>query len=136
MRKRALITLGLLGTVALLGVALLLWLTPRPRIDPDSFEQLQIGMSEHDVERVMGAPAGDYSRSGRRIFYGLVDIIEGPRRRWPEFRAKEWRGDEFGVIVAFDEDGRVADKAMGTAVGGVTLSSPTSLDRLRRWFRR
>jgi hypothetical protein len=61
MRKRLLLSLGLLGLV-LLGGYLLLWLTaPRHRVSQLGWQQIEAGMTQEEVERVLGGPPGDYA---------------------------------------------------------------------------
>src|SRR5690349_13126704 len=59
MKKRRLL-LGA-GALACLGLAvgLFVWLTyPRPRVTPENFRRLRLGMTRPQVEAILGQPAG------------------------------------------------------------------------------
>src|SRR4051794_12625345 len=61
MATKLLLVLVCLAAV-LLGGYFVLWLTaPRHNVSRESFERLQPGMAEPEVEALLGGPAGDYS---------------------------------------------------------------------------
>jgi len=150
-RKRLLLILGCLGLLLLAGYATL-WLTaPRHRITEENIEAIKEGMTEKEVEAILGAQAGDYSskQTGGQFAEIEVIIIPAPRAQpvgktrsiftgftGPDFvksrgGGKYWVGEETGVWVRFDEAGRVAEIWPG-------LSTPSGnesfLDKLRRWL--
>jgi hypothetical protein len=101
MRNRRLL-LWLAG-VALIGLGV--WivagaLRPRHNISQAGFELIRAGMTEREVETILGGPAGDYT-------HGRVDPSECiPSGEWL-LDGKEWVGNESIVTVAFDEEGKV-----------------------------
>jgi hypothetical protein len=119
-RKRVLLWVGLL--VALLGAGLVgvrWWTRPTHHITMDNLEKIQGGLTEQQVETILGAPAGDYS-NGRTRTWGGVNYPGGVN--------KKWIADDCAIEVAFAPNGRV---------GGVSITDarPESwIDKLRRWF--
>jgi hypothetical protein len=110
------------GTATLLVLAghLLLPLLPRPGagITPDNYERIQVGMTEKEVEAVLGARAGDYS-GGRAYFPASEHRPRIPRAIRPRERGfgpdetlHMWAGDEVAVYVWFDGAGRAVDKML------------------------
>jgi len=92
---------------ALLPVpALVSVLAPRPRINREVFARIEIGMTEKEVEAVLGAPPGDY-RTGpgadAAIWVPLSSLAEPP----PE--SVLWVGDN-GLIVTERHGGLVCWK--------------------------
>jgi hypothetical protein len=76
------------------------------RTNRDSFDRVLIGMSEQEVEDLMGGPEGDYT-SGPHIVIpeGSHSMMLGGGR------LKEWVSDEGGILVEFDSSGKVASTA-------------------------
>ncbi|MBI3823567.1 MAG: hypothetical protein HY289_12930 [Planctomycetes bacterium] len=102
-----------IGTSALaIGavVAAFLWRTPpNERISEQAFEKLHQGMTELDVQEVIGLPAGNYSRepvihaeAPRLVRYENEAVLNSNLRTWTA------RTIEIGV--AFDNKGRLAEK--------------------------
>src|SRR5262249_52328135 len=89
-----------------------------PRINADSFEQIREGMTQAEVEAVLGAPPGDYRKAD--------DVTREPTRKaWVNFHAQgmarllspdspfryeSWYTTRAGILVYFRPDGTVADK--------------------------
>jgi hypothetical protein len=104
---------GLIGvTVVLLafGVTVRLLRLADP-ITARSFERLRLGMTEWDVQGVIGLPPGDYYRGPRGIGgvmsrgpFGspLKQVGVSEQRRTV---AKEWWGDYYAISVEFDRQG-------------------------------
>ena len=112
-----LICLGTLGLLACLGL-------PGPRIDQGSFEKIQTGMTQQEVENLIGCSPGNYN--GRwRIFHD--GGLEGSDDRY-----KEWVGQEMAILVWLDGDGKVSRKE-SLSLGMTRRDS--FLDRLRRLLR-
>lgn len=112
MRKRGLVTLGLLALV-LAGGYLVLWLTaPGDRVTPENVARLREGMTRAEVEAALGGPPGVYHPDGER----LAALFRHPATGW-EWRAAAdgeadgavWAGRAGAVVIGFDRDGRVAD---------------------------
>src|SRR5262245_59132749 len=119
------------GTLVLLLAAGygVLWLTaPRHDINHKSFEAIKMGMTEQQVEAILGVPAGDYTT--------------GPVIGWPEISSngwaicwerqphKSWISNEAAIHVYFDEQGLVKR----TTHRKPWLSEESLWARLRRWL--
>jgi outer membrane protein assembly factor BamE (lipoprotein component of BamABCDE complex) len=138
MRKRLLILLVCLISVLLAGYVTLRLTAPRHRITEENFAAIQKGMTEEEVEAILGAPAGVYG-SGDKTGNYFVRITRIPREGFT-FRSgldlirtrggKEWVGEAISVYIIFDETGGVKE-----ALGGFFLHNvPESfLAKLRRW---
>jgi hypothetical protein len=122
MRKRLLLLLGC-GVFVLLVV----WLTfPRYRINRESFKQIEVGMTEREVESLLGGPAGNHS--------GYI-IIHGGRHMALESLGKEtaeirtWVGDEAVIVLGFNKQGAVVWKQL------IGMAREPLVDKIRRWLR-
>ena len=101
MRKwKWLCLLILLGGAAVTALAFWLCSPPAHHINGASIDQIQPGMSESEVEKMLGGPAGDYS--GGRTVVGVLDISVSVGGSF-----KEWVAEEFAIGVSFDEHGKV-----------------------------
>lgn len=128
-----LLLLGLLAV--LVGVAGWL-LLPADPIGPRAFERIQLGMTEEEVEAVMGSPAGSYVsetitdaqliRRRYLIEWKRMDSDNGKRY------SKAWHGDSYWIQVDVNEQGKAL--AAGLFDKRTDLSQPTFLDRLRAWL--
>jgi hypothetical protein len=101
------------------------WLAPAPhRINRAGFEQIREGLTQAEVEAILGVPPGDYS---------TVDLRVAPADRYvfpPELRAQEWLSDDGCVGIGFGPDGTVAAKHF------TPVSVATAHPRLNRSQRR
>jgi hypothetical protein len=137
MRKQLLLLIGLFGLLLLAGY-LLLWLTAPPdRINRQAFEQIENGMTELEVEWILGVPPGDHTR-------GLVFIDSGEpndpitldevRRaliplEYAYASRKTWYSDQGIIDIVFDESKRVGYKQFFEACGPDQFMA-----KLRRWL--
>jgi hypothetical protein len=112
MRKRLLLMLGCVAAMLLLGYVALWLTTPRHRFTYEDTKGLRPGLTEPDVEALLGAKAS---------------CIRNPR-------AKEWYGEGVSVFVFFDKDGRIEHIGQGNfpALNGPVRDS--FLDKLRSWL--
>ena len=111
-------SLGLGGFVGFLW-----WTAPAHRINVDSVEQLNEGMTEKEVESILRVPAGDYETSTiKPMTYPSSDL------RMPIFPVEEkvWKGGGLVVRIWFDEAGVVVDKRITGSI------SETFFDKMRR----
>jgi hypothetical protein len=120
-RRRFLLGAGLL---ALLGVAI--WtMLPRPGISKANFDRLRQGMTQEDVEVVLGPPSGT---SPSRPIPGYAEMAY---RTWhgggKEKRTFCWEGGSRTIIVGFQASGQVC-----WAVWYAVPPGGTPFDRLRR----
>src|SRR5262245_23145775 len=65
--KRKLKWIAVVLAVLLLGFGTALFLWPRDRITPSTYGRLTLGMTQKDVESLIGLPPGDYSGAPRGI---------------------------------------------------------------------
>ncbi len=127
-RKQLIAAPSVLG---LFAVALfLLWPGPDPGTRA-TYDRIQNGMTESEVEAVVGLPPGDYATAPTEYDRGTAGF--------EEFKAipglVQWSGDEGTILVGFDFSWRVAKKAYWPAVGKTEKSTLRSwLRRLRRRF--
>jgi hypothetical protein len=102
MTRRRLVTIGL-PAVLFVCLAVFFFL-PRHRINADGFECIERGMTEGEVEAILGGPAGDYTR-GR---YHSRRVWAGAHRDW---YYKTWTGKGVEITIAFNRrDGTVGLK--------------------------
>src|SRR5438093_6600232 len=81
---------------------------PGPRITRIAYEQIEIGMTQTQVQVLLGGPPGDY---GARDMYSYDQI--GSAGGLPEVgRVERWLGTCAFVSVEFDDQGRVAAKEL------------------------
>lgn len=102
MRKRLVKGVALLAVIAVGGFAAIEFFKPRLRIDDESLAKIRKGMTEADVERILGGPAGEYG-------YGDSELLTwtGDSFGWWVLDKRVWRGENLAILVSFDEDGRV-----------------------------
>jgi hypothetical protein len=123
--------LGLVAvTVAVgsVGLVLLLLFARGERSTWDAYLAIRDGMTEPEVEALLGGPAGDQST------YPGDFCIAMTAEEHEAFRSKlvtkEWVNDDALILVGFDQEGRVAQQ-FATSNRGVP---PSWLDHLRGWF--
>ena len=124
-RKRVLLIFGCLAGVLLAAYATGLF--PRwHRITNENIGAIRDGMTEREVEAILGAPAGDYS-SGTSELALMARRMD--RESWNS-GAKIWVSDEAGIYIRFDERGKAVIR-MSSSGGRATESFFT---KLRHWL--
>jgi hypothetical protein len=132
----------LLVAVALMllgGAGVAVWLrAPRHHITAENVKRIKEGMTQQEVEAIVGAPAGNYAAG--RSFAVYLAGPSAPRwgQRWEstkdrglgDLHAAEWLGDEAAVEVWFAQDGRACVVVPGVVV---RLKDPF-VNKLRRWL--
>jgi hypothetical protein len=107
MRRILLASLAFFGVVIV--VLLVFWLLqPHPRIDAETCEKIQAGMTEREVIDIIGAPAGDYGvGKGEIEIYtrGYIWKVDDPR-------VKNWLGQEKAIEIVFTDEGKVESRAL------------------------
>jgi hypothetical protein len=151
-RKHKCLSIGLTVMLAL-GLALFLW--PRDRITADSWEKIRIGMTEQEIEDILGAP-GENAKEVQAEWEALarqlgrepfaydgtyfeepiiyLDIAPGMGRmkKWADEDNRIWKGRRGIMGVQFDCHGRVA----WSFYQGMRLAEPSIFDRLRDFLGR
>lgn len=145
-----LVVLGLAGLAAG-GASLLIWLTPpRNRINPEGFDAIVIGMTEQEVERVLGVPPGDHARPRTFIFKadaGRINFSFGSSSAatYATFQdwfgpGEGWLGDNGFIHICLDDKGHVLTKAFACVynvddvLAGRIFMEERVVDRVRRWL--
>ena len=137
-RRRLLLVSGVLALIAVAGY-MALWLTaPRFRISEESAKLIKKGMTQAEVEAVLGVPPGDYSvthRGNQTIHhFNEIGLTGDPwRDKLPlGYQRKRWLSEGWGIDVLFDPGGNVEGLRNIIAVGKTEVSL---LARIRRWLR-
>jgi hypothetical protein len=99
--------LALFGcAVALLAVSsLVYWLWPRPGITYRNISSIHFGMTERQVEHILGATAGDYSNPKRDV--GNLFRQSRLQALPAGYVRKVWLNDAVGIALVFNSDGVV-----------------------------
>jgi hypothetical protein len=121
MKNRLLLILFCLAFAAIYAFC---WLTaPRHRITEENFARIKEGMTEKEVESILGVPAGNYETKKRMplpahdLFVPTVPC-----------ETKVWEGNGLVITIWFDAEGKV----FHSRIGGWSSEEPTFLDMLRR----
>jgi hypothetical protein len=104
----------------LVGILLVLemttaWTYSRPKernFNVSEFQQIRCGMTEREVEEVLGCPPGNYARLGPH---------PNPVDRPPEVSrgtGKVWVNDMIWIVVIFDNQGKVKRKGWAPVIRG------------------
>jgi hypothetical protein len=104
-RKKRAVVVVILLLVLVTG----LWFLTKPRphqINQVGFDQITEGMTQQEVEEVLGGPPGDYT--DRR--WVLLVSYDNPMFFRALARREDWLSDDGSVCVAFDEGSRVVEK--------------------------
>jgi hypothetical protein len=112
------VTFGIVGRVLHLP-------TQRDRLTWDSYAAIHDGMTEPEVEAVLGGPAGD--RSTYRTDFCIAMTAEEHEAFRSKLVTKTWVNDDALIWVGLDGDGQVARKFCTANRCG----PPTLLDRVR-----
>jgi hypothetical protein len=144
--KRKLKWLAIVLAVSLLGLGTALFLWPRDRITAESWKQIQIGMSEKEVEEILRGPGMSYEEHlvedvrllrelGRTPFEIEEPSLEEPgvavvRLPRASERYRIWSGRRGRIDIQFDQENRVCWKQFQ----GVRWINRGILERLRDWL--
>jgi hypothetical protein len=136
-RRWLLLVLGLAG-LAVLAAAMVASMTSREdRITRQSYNGIRAGMTEHEVEKLLGGPAGDYTNGwyAPPMIIGGCGLCDDELYRNVDVRVQlEWTGSKGEVWIGFDERGRVMQKYFWPVVR-VDRSHEPLIVTLRRWLR-
>lgn len=100
MRKRIWAVFLVLFVVGCLGLVL----TPRVDLSNANRDRIEVGMTETEVEAILGGPPGDYST--RDLFVMGVET-DGGSLSMTRDRIEHWCADEGFLSVGFDSNGRL-----------------------------
>src|SRR5262245_7567461 len=136
-------TRGLPRRWFLLSIVLVLlvvaWLLSRsifaPRITPENYERVQLGMLRDEVEAILGPPPESHPLTAPRLRWNAEVIatkqtaaVGRPRGLWG---GDLWDGGEqHGILVTFDEEG----KAVAKQLWNLDRDDPTWIERIRAWL--
>src|SRR5215208_1151131 len=108
-RSRRAWLLGLLAVVWVAGAAWGFWPRDPGPICPDSFQRLELGMTQAEIEGVLGLLPGDYYTGPRQIGRlpgPFINRIQQKGERPSYDDCAKWMGDYYFIGVAFDGDGK------------------------------
>src|SRR5690242_10054211 len=88
---------ALLGLLTVAAAAVLWWAMATPYPCMATFEQVQVGMTQAEVEATVGGPPGDYISGGIRSW--SAGRFLKPRGE------PRWHADDADLHVRFDDDG-------------------------------
>jgi hypothetical protein len=144
-KRRTLVCLAL--ALVAIGVGIYLCWPRSPRFSEEQFDRIQEGMTQPEVEAVLGCPPGNYTGNNRlltslpiRSEFGLSSLRISPTGNF-----KEWVADTpeplftdehgpsrqraLGISLNFSDDGKMKGKYHAT----YTYTPPSLLERLRAW---
>lgn len=126
MKERLLLILLCIGCLALVSFYVCIWLSgPGHQITEERFARIKAGMTEKEVESILGVPPGDYETKKRMplptrdLFVPTVPC-----------ETKVWEGNGLIITIWFDAGGKV----FYSRIGGWSSDESTEifLDKLRR----
>ena len=125
MRRRKLAWIG--GLLCLIAAGLLFaWLQMGGRLNVDGFSQIEPGMTQAEVEALLGGPPGNYGRYSGKFGEMTQEAYLAP----PGSVEKIWCNDERRFEIYFDQEGRVVGKHKRA---GYQQRFPRSWREVRAW---
>jgi hypothetical protein len=100
---------------------------PRDRINEATFELIEIGMTQRELEELLGK-SGDY-RSGiqNTLYLKKARGVHGP---YGDDDPLRWRSDSGTILIRFDIHRKVGEAVLFLPMEG----QMTFFDRLRHWL--
>jgi hypothetical protein len=136
MRKRLLVLAGVALAAAVIVPAVLDLHAYRPKlarnrlITWEHYRGVKLGMSQAEVEAILGGPPGDYRTDERISYWDYFEAGLSPHD--VVARRESWYGNDGQITLGFDEEGRVLRRGFASPV----RSPPSSLaQRVRDWLR-
>ena len=99
-KKRWIVLAGMLAACVCVTLAVLALLPPRPGVTPANIERIEDGMTQEEVEKILGGPGVNLLASTSFVPRGRVVVWDHPH-------------DGTYVRVGFDRDNRVIGKDWG-----------------------
>jgi hypothetical protein len=134
MRKWVLYGVGSLVCLLLLTDLIPRFLAPTHRINRESYDFLRGGMTEEEVEEILGVPAGNYNTVHVSEFPCLSGLQLPKPKVCGQITAvtvwKEWKGNDAIVEIGFDSGG----KLIFGFYRPVFRPDESFLEKLHRWF--
>jgi hypothetical protein len=121
--KRCFFFLGAFILLLLLGGTGYLLLRPGSPISQAGCDRIEHGISEADVQKILGGPEGNYHD-------GQVDI-NVPSAPGPGLRIKVWIGNDGAALVYFDKTDKVRHVHFAPALN----RNESFFAKVRRWLR-
>ena len=122
--KRLLLVLACLTVMIFTGYAAVRLTAPRPNLISENIGRIEHGMTVQEVEKILGAPAGNYSSLRDAEAADLPQCYDKPGD-------KIWVDDQMWLGVRFDETGKVTTYDYYRHRRN---QDKTFLDHLRRWL--
>jgi len=122
--KRLLLVLACLTVMIFTGYAAVRLTAPRPNLISENIGRIEHGMTVQEVEKILGAPAGNYSSLRDAEAADLPQCYDKPGD-------KIWVDDQMWLGVRFDEAGNVKARYYYPHRRN---QNGTYLDSLRRWL--
>src|SRR5262249_3560860 len=99
MKKQSFLKLILVALLGLAGFGVYLWRTiPTSGINRASVWRIREGMSQEEVEAIIGMPPGDYCKASEQWPRGIgLTVHGGTRGSWTSY----WHADEHSIVVEF-----------------------------------
>jgi hypothetical protein len=102
-------------------------------LGPELCERIKPGMSQAEVEAVLGGPPGDFTTNPTGLLFSAPPLVpHAPPCKWDRWQG--WYGDRGGVMVYFTDRGTVEEARPGWADPLVPVA-PSPAERVRGWFR-
>ena len=129
-RRQILRALTVLLAVAAVGIGIQWLLSPKHRINKESIAQIKEGMTQKEVEDILGVPPGNYAYDGFFTSVGYSGPLGPGVERWPTL---QWAGEEIGIRITINpHNGTVAE------IEQFSVDYPTNesvLSKIKRWLR-
>jgi hypothetical protein len=116
MKRWLLLIAGLI--LAPIGAAVYWWVQPMDPINAATFNRIQVGMTQQEVENILGGPGGEIQEEIQGHF------VPGQWTGSPTV----WYGRQNAIIIRFQSQGDAH------VVGSKELFNPGVWDRLKAWW--
>ena len=106
-RRRILIGVGAVTALALVALVIVVLTRPQPVIDQATADRIQEGMTEMEVDAIVGGRQGNYNPGN---FITGQEDAEFPMTFVGAAKRKKWTGGQGVILVFFDGAGKVVGK--------------------------